>query len=625
LQLFGDRTSVANECRLALRRSWERCARSGMRTDERVAFDPVTRSRLSELDDQFGDLARRAQPAMERLAQTEGAEGCVVLLTDPAGVILQATGDPLAMPQPLRTSSRRGVDLAERLIGSNALSVVAAEDQLSLVGLNEHYCEEIRGYFCAAAPILDPAGSRVGILDLTAYGYAPRLDALSLVAAHAAAIENTLFECDADHLLLRLRARADTFGSAMEGLLRVALGRGIVGANRAALAMLGRSRAELNALALETLSGYTLDELLRSDGRALGMRGAGGVDLALRVEAPAPARVRVPSTVPHIERRTPKFDHISFGEAELEAALRRSALAYERDLPVLLLGETGTGKEWVARALHDTGPTAQGPFVAVNCAAIPEGLIESELFGYAEGAFTGSRRGGMPGKLEAADGGTLFLDEIGDMPWSMQARLLRVLQDRQITRLGSHKTIVGRFRLICATHCDLKQMVQDKRFREDLYFRINGIQVQLPALRARTRLEAIVRGLADAEFARHYEGPDAYPQFEPGAWRALLSYSWPGNLRELQRVLALTAVMSAPGHRVTLDELPPDVRAASPESIAVRTPEPVRGDVESLTAVERRAIEAALAKHRGNISAVARALGVSRATVYRKLKAASGE
>jgi transcriptional regulator with PAS, ATPase and Fis domain len=284
--------------------------------------------------------------------------------------------------------------------------------------------------------------------------------------------------------------------------------------------------------------------------------------------------------------------------------MARQGLANQ--LPVLLLGETGTGKEVIARALHMAGSRCDKPFVAVNCAAIPEGLIESELFGYREGAFTGSRRGGMVGRLQQAHGGTLFLDEIGDMPLALQARLLRVLQDRKVAPLGAGEEQDIDVALICATHRDLKRLVQDKHFREDLFYRVNGISVMLPALREREDFTALVGRL----LAR-LDAPNVVLHDDLN--RLLEGYHWPGNIRQLEMVLRTALAMREPGETVlTLDHLPDsmldDLNAGE------------RPQAGSIRENQLEMIRQSLDSHQGNVSAAADALGISRATLYRKLK-----
>jgi transcriptional regulator with PAS, ATPase and Fis domain len=284
-----------------------------------------------------------------------------------------------------------------------------------------------------------------------------------------------------------------------------------------------------------------------------------------------------------------------------------------RDIPVLIIGETGTGKELFARAIHHEGPRRNCPFVALNCAAIPEGLIESELFGYEEGAFTGAKRKGATGKVLQANGGTLFLDEIGDMPLNLQARLLRVLQDRQVTPLGSSKSYSVDIHVVCATHRKLRELVAGGGFRADLYYRLNGLVIYLPPLRQRGDIGQLVQRLLDRESVR--TGPVSV---SPDVMSLFESHPWPGNVRQMANLLRAAVAMLEGETVITRAHLSEDFledTRCGPELAA--QPMPLEGDLGSL---ELAAIRRALEAHGGNVSAAARQLGISRNTLYRKLK-----
>jgi transcriptional regulator with PAS, ATPase and Fis domain len=310
-----------------------------------------------------------------------------------------------------------------------------------------------------------------------------------------------------------------------------------------------------------------------------------------------------------------------------------------RDIPILIMGETGTGKELLAHAIHCASPRAAKPFVAVNCAAIPEGLIESELFGYEEGAFTGARRKGNIGRIVQASGGTLFLDEIGDMPASLQSRLLRVLQERIVVPLGSVRSYPVDIALLCATHHQIRELISAGRFREDLYFRINGLSVRLPPLRARTDFDALVSVLL------RELGGDRAPALDPEVRDLFLRHRWPGNLRQLSYLLRTALVMAEGEPAILREHLPDDFledveqglasldasdAAAARDTTFVGIPpapdfapppeETAEQSSGRLSDLALQAIRDAIARSGGNISAAARKLGVSRSTVYRKLQ-----
>jgi transcriptional regulator with PAS, ATPase and Fis domain len=326
-------------------------------------------------------------------------------------------------------------------------------------------------------------------------------------------------------------------------------------------------------------------------------------------------KYQVAASIPKVLKRTSaaNLDLLNSGDSKVERAIQQIKQVISRDIPILIQGETGVGKELFARAIHEASNQSKGPWIAVNCAALPEGLIEAELFGYEEGAFTGARRKGSPGKIEQADGGTLFLDEIGDMPLLMQARLLRVLQERTVTPLGSTKSIPVNFSLISATNQKLKEKVQSGEFRSDLYYRINGLSVTLPPLRDRSDLITLISVILDIENASETE-------ITPQIMEIFKSHPWPGNIRQLHNVLR-TALALADGASISELHLTQDftdeMNIPNQFSLPINSPQLKVVDLNDVTT---NAIKTAMQYHLGNISAVARQLGISRNTLYRKLK-----
>lgn len=320
------------------------------------------------------------------------------------------------------------------------------------------------------------------------------------------------------------------------------------------------------------------------------------------------------------------FRHIIGNSAEIRETVRLASHAASTMSTVLLQGESGTGKEVFAQAIHNRSARRKGPFVAVNCGAIPRELIASELFGYAEGAFTGAKRGGRPGKFELASGGTLFLDEIGDMPLDQQVALLRVLQDKKITRVGGDKMIPVDIRIICATNRDLKQEIEKGRFREDLYYRLNVITIEVPPLRRRREDIPLLVDYFLKNIGRDW-GVEI-ESVEPEVMEYLTRYEWPGNVRELQNVVERMISM-ADGNTIGLNLLPPEIYNANDLANSQEKVVPVRmgrlsrerqNRKQLLAEKESQEILALLTKHGGNVSQVARDMGVSRNTLYRKMK-----
>ncbi|VBB07062.1 pas fold [Lucifera butyrica] len=306
-----------------------------------------------------------------------------------------------------------------------------------------------------------------------------------------------------------------------------------------------------------------------------------------------------------------RADEILGGSTAMENVKQAVSMAARTNTAVLIRGESGTGKELLARVLHCSSERRYKPFIAINCAAIPDTLLETELFGYEEGAFTGARRGGKPGKFELADGGTLFLDEIGDMPLPLQAKLLRVLQEKQIERIGGTQPVPVDVRIISATHKDIEAMIKAGQFRQDLYYRINVFPVVVPPLRQRREdLPVLISHFLEkyqTAYAKRLAGMDT------GAYNLLLQYEWPGNVRELENIIEYLVSIET-GSRISLPHVMDRIQ---------RSGEAAPGDMMSIAAAERQLILAAMAKFgpalEGKEKAAA-ALGISKATLYRKLK-----
>jgi transcriptional regulator of acetoin/glycerol metabolism len=419
-------------------------------------------------------------------------------------------------------------------------------------------------------------------------------------------IEHRLFEqvCRGRDVV-RIQRDPALLGTAREGLL-VFEGHRLVAANRHALELLGLGWDELGRRRYDEIFAGALpppgrNSTLRDHlGTNLHAQRDGGTT-HVGVARDAVARVR-PARAPR-----PIFDEAA--ALQLERAVR----LLDADIPILLQGETGSGKDVFARELHHRSQRASAPFVAVNCAALPESLIEAELFGYVHGAFTGARREGAPGLLREANGGVLFLDEIGDMPLALQSRLLRVLQEREVTPLGGGRSVPVDFALVAASHRDLESAIETGTFRPDLYYRIAQNTLRIMPLRERDDLAALIAaiwGSLGATSAGMRLGADALGR--------LAAHAWPGNFRELVGVLRTLIALAEPQSTIGVDALPEALRAAP--AMSMSTVVPIAGDLARLDSMQRDAMRRALAACGGNTSEAARRLGVSRSTLYRHLR-----
>jgi len=635
-------------------RSWARCQRLGLDMGERVRPPSTTRGDLMVARERSAALLAHASGVMEHLHEQIRSSGSMVLLADASGMILHGIGDPAFVDRASRVVLQAGANWSECERGTNAIGAALIERAPVEVLGAEHYLDCNGVLTCSAAPIFDWRGELLGALDISGDHRSHQPHTLGLARMGVRLVERRLFESEhARHALLSFHPRPEGVGGLQEGLLAIDADGEIVAADRQARALLGTD--ERRAVGLGNFSNLfrggfgTLIGRVSRDPAALielELRSGARVHVRVRVSpawqvgvhaAPAgPARVVAAPDPSRSARGGVTLETLSTGDPALQFALDRCARIVGRSIPILIQGESGSGKELLARACHNSGPRADGPFVAVNCAAIPENLIESELFGYVGGAFTGARKEGAIGRIQQAHGGTLFLDEIGDMPLAMQARLLRVLQERCVQPVGAGTAVPVDIALLCATHRQLGEQVKAGRFREDLYYRVNGLSVQLPPLRARSDLQRIVRRLLDG--SSHHPEP-ARIDLAPETMAILAAYPWPGNIRQLQNVLEVALALLDEGETSILPlHLPEEVlqaageappRSASPLSptpLSERVARPVRlaDDPELFPlrrarALDDEAIRAAIARFDGNLSAAARHLGVARNTLYRRM------
>ncbi len=591
--------------------SWRRCQRMGIAPETGDGAEPLPAPRLRELRERHASLWQLARAELDGLSADVAAAGSIVLLTDADGWILDAEGSPRFLDKAGRVALMPGVCWSEAQVGTNAIGTAIAEGRAVEVRGGEHYRPPHGILSCFAAPVHDPSGQLVGVLDLSGEASVQHVHAPGLIRRAVASIEHRWFAAGIpDAQLLRVHHDPALLGTAREGLLAFRDGR-LVAANQAGLALFGLERGAIGRAPYAALFDAP-PARLRDDGRLVDRRGRvlhGRLDeTPAAPRTPPAARASMPTSPP---RPRPDGETALF-DARQRAELDRARRVLDAGLPVLLLGETGTGKEVFARALHRCCARAGKPFVAVNCAALPEGLIEAELFGYEDGAFTGARRHGSPGLLRQADGGVLFLDEIGDMPPALQPRLLRVLQERELSPLGGGKPVKLDFALICATHRDLEAAIADGRFRADLYYRIAHHVASLPPLREHPERARLVREL--------WQGIGEGRPLDAAALAVLAGHDWPGNLRQLVACLRTLAALSDPGDTIGIAQLPgwlrPGPRPAASPASPPATAAPAEGRLEALALA---AMRQALADCGGNVSRAARVLGVSRSTLYRRL------
>jgi transcriptional regulator of acetoin/glycerol metabolism len=622
----------------------------GLDEDLQPDFCPIGRHDLSELIDQNRLLHTHAVPVMETLYEQIINTHNMVLLTDAKGVIMHTLGDDDFLKKANRVALNPGVAWSEQSKGTNAIGTSIEEKKPTIIHAGEHYLRANHFLTCSAAPILDYQGKVIGVLDVTGDQNGYHKHTMALVRMSAQMIENQLFLAEfQDAVTLHFHPRPEFIGTLMEGIASFTPGGRFISANRVGLFQLDLSLAALQSHTFSSLFGLPISELFdhyRSAAPSLlslcmnnGVRVYGRAQLRLSnnvyqqvsvlakkqdEEAADKQKILTASHRLQAEQATLRpsgLRYLNTGDPHVAAVLDKVQKVLGRDIPILVVGETGTGKELLAQAIHKDSPRANGPFVAVNCASIPETLIESELFGYEDGAFTGARKKGSVGKILQANGGSLFLDEIGDMPLNLQARLLRVLQERVVTPLGSTKSIAVNVELICATNCNLREMIAKGAFREDLYYRINGLVVKLPPLRERSDLETVIEKIVAAESTevRHTVAPEIMALFK--------KHSWPGNFRQLTNLLRTAMVMAGDEQEIRREHLPDDfledIESTQFQRIGVAEPGNRMGSAvdsdANLEDLKLSAIHKALQENDGNVSAAAKALGVSRNTIYRNI------
>ena len=630
----------ADNMPLIIETSHQRSQRYGLRPESPADYGPLARSELSLLIERNRLLHAHAVPAMETLYQQIVNTHNMVILTDSTGVIVHTLGDDDFLEKANRVALQPGVAWSEASKGTNAIGTAIAEKSPALVHADQHYLSANHFLTCSAAPITDHLGNVVGVLDVSGDQRSFHKHTMALVRMSALMIENQLFAATfEDAITLHFHTRPEFIGTLMEGIASFSPGGRFLAANRNGLFQLGLPFTALQSHTFSSLFGLPVSALydhyrtaapgllnlcmhngVRVYGRAQLRLANGALRQSLTDEHPSVANTPQPAAISSQaaahNRRLSGLRYLRTGDPQLELVLDKVTRVLGRDIPIMIMGETGTGKELLAQAIHNDSPRAMSPFVAVNCASIPETLIESELFGYEDGAFTGARKKGAVGKILQANGGTLFLDEIGDMPFSLQARLLRVLQERMVTPLGSDKSIPVNVELICATNHNLRERMARGQFREDLYYRLNGLVVKLPPLRERTDLETVVKKIlaTESDGGRYQVSAEILTLFR--------QHRWPGNFRQLTNLLRTAIVMAGDETDIGLRHMPDDFL----DDITHDQPLHQEANTERLLAqganleeMEQSVILKSLEAHGGNVSATARTLGVSRNTIYRKL------
>ncbi len=612
--------------------SWERCRAATV--DEydgrcyRIAEDEIFGSKESDI------LTEVATPLMDSIYECIKGTGFMAALVNKNGFILKVIGDFQVLKRAEELNFAAGSDWREESVGTNAMGTCLVSGRPVQVNGPEHFCQKHHPWTCSAAPIYGPSGAITGCLNVSGPWERRHPHTMGMVIAKALAIQNLLLERQAKKELRLSRSRFKAvINSVSEGVLSIDSKGMLVGASPSASdilelapeAMIGQKIESL----LKGLGDY--DEILRSceggnnkkhlietpKGKLSCIISSGTTDDMREQSEGAVVVFKAKNLTSTKSAKTDAtkadfcFDDIIGESKGIESAKGIALKISASDSTVLLLGESGTGKELFAQAIHNAGKRKYGPFVPVNCGGLPGTLIQSELFGYCSGAFTGARRGGQAGKFECANGGTIFLDEIGDMPEVLQSNFLRVLEEGSVVRVGTSVQVPVDVRVIAATNKNLQERVKKGTFRKDLFYRVNVVMIELCPLRERIEdLQLLTDHFLDtlsSKLANRVRSIDG------AALEIMMKYQWPGNVRELRNVIE-HSIHITEGDTIKSGSLPKYLLDEKIQSSVI----PVRAG--TLKDVQIQAIIQTLEDHKGNISKTAMALGINRNTLYDKMR-----
>jgi len=590
------------------------------------------------------DLGRAGRKVLDDSARAVAGTGHVILLADAQGRIIYSAGHAGLQQTLDRLNLAPGASWAESAVGPNGIGTPIPLGHPETVFGPEHYCRGWQPWVCFGCPVTDPDDGRVlGGVDITGPARRAHPFAFALTLSIAGSIEQLLMVLSLQRrqqLLEAFRALERRWPG--DAILVVSKSGRLIGLNGPANRVFGLAGSDdslglLSEVAPEiwsplrhalergtgaeemlTLSGRSTADIpvtcridpISRDGQAIG-------SAIVLTEGPgAGGRSRRRREADATPRQTSRYgfgDIIGAAPALREAlSLARAAARASHPKPILIVGESGTGKELVAHAIHAASVRSNGPFVAVNCGALPRELIESELFGYTTGAFTGARREGQAGKFESAHGGTIFLDEVDSVPFELQGKFLRVLEGGEVVRLGSATPVSVEVRLVAASSVDLRRRVEEGSFRLDLFHRLGVVEIELPPLRERVEDILVLANTFLRQEAS--EGRHRPLELLPEVAACLEAYHWPGNVRELRNLCARWAV-TVEGRAVALDDIPRHVRDA-----VERRPRGTHADRGGLRQSEDAIIKQALLESGGRVGEAARRLDVARTTIYRRLK-----
>ncbi len=631
--LFIKTGQIGSDVRKIIGESWLRCRNRSKDPYLSCNLVMASEDELAAVLAKNSELLEAARPFMDILCSSIDESDFVVVLVDRSGFILESFGSRELLHSAFGRHYMRGVQFSEEHSGTSAIGLALLGCVPVQVVGTEHYCEQYHVWGCSSAPLTDSDGSLLGVLGITVRKERVHPHTLGLVVSAAAAIKNMLLAQRAQAELKKIsRLRSLILDSLFDGLMMLDRSGSVTYINPSAARMIyvdpkeamGKKMSDLvtfKPVAMQALysgEGYTDKEIVVDTVR--GSQRFSQTAILLKDEEGAIEGVvdifrelkQVQKMVNQMVGATAQFtfDDVVGETQQVKECIRLGRIAANCNSNTLIEGESGTGKELIAQAIHNASSRASGPFVAINCGALPRDLIESELFGYEGGAFTGARQGGRPGKFEMAFGGTVFLDEIGELPLDMQVKFLRVLQDRKVMRIGGQQYVDIDVRIIAATNRELSEDVNLGNFRLDLYYRLNVLQIKVPPLRSRQKDILILADFFLKKLCLHSE--ISQKVFSPEAKALLANFHWPGNIRELENVVERAV-------NICTDELIDVIHL--PTHMALTNSEKVDRPVgNALRTMEIDTIQKVLDDCGGNMTHAAKILGIARTTLYQKVK-----
>ncbi|MDR2573233.1 MAG: sigma-54-dependent Fis family transcriptional regulator [Desulfovibrio sp.] len=617
--------------------SWRRCRDMGVEPSGKHNFDLTPENKLEPFLSMYHAVALDVENRLYSIVRDKNQ---LITVTDDVGRLIRTRGSRRILKKADKLNFVTGADWTESAVGTNAIGTTLFVGKPQVVLGSEHYCRTHQAWNCSAAPIIDPYGNIWGCLDISGPCAEDHRFALGVVIKAAHEIEHALFRLYISHFEKKYDSLLTTISNVANLGVLVADHRGIITySNKLANILLGEEGGMRGQRADAHIE-YDFLHFRQKTGPAHEEFREDPVDVRCLTKSSLTARVapvfdddNIPhhtvvmlseSRHTHIPGYAPRslppvhngearwFGGVYYRSHDIAQVVRRARQAAQTPSTLLLLGETGTGKELFARAIHEASPRATGPFVPVNCGAFPRELIQSELFGYKGGAFTGAHRQGRVGKFRQADQGTLFLDEISEMPLDMQINLLRPLSERRVNRVGDEQEYPVDVKVVIASNRNLSEMVDTGAFRRDLFYRINVVTLHIPPLRQRKEDICLLAEYYARKFADDFRLP--FKRIDPAVMEIFLAHAWPGNVRELIHCVEC-AINVAKNDVLCPDDLP---NYLTERGVPASSSNPI--EKFNLTNTMADTIREALRVHNGNVSKAARALGIGRNTLYAKLQ-----